>query len=158
MLVCSCVRKLKYSDKDYRLMFFCAGKRGSVPINTISRKRIQITRRTIFASSLMVWTTEAKLLVLNLLNIAKDCSSAWRLRTSPTGVLNHDREALAFVDIFQWPHGSNLTIHVLLWTLARLQHMPGALYPQMYNFYRENKVSLFLSSLQSWTSKEYSLR
>lgn len=93
---------------------------------------------------------QAKLLVANLLNIAKAYCSAWRLRTHLTGVLNHGREVLAFIDLFQWPHGSNLTINVLLRTLVRLQHVPDVLYLQMDNCYRENKnqfVFVFLAVL-----------
>ena len=93
---------------------------------------------------------KAKFLIPNLLNIAKAYSSAWRLTTHLTGVLNHGREVFAFIDIFQWPHGSNLTINVLLRTLVRLQCIPNVLYLQTDNCYRENKnlfVFIFLAIL-----------
>ncbi|KAL9977255.1 hypothetical protein ACROYT_G014637 [Oculina patagonica] len=44
----------------------------------------------------------------------KTDGSAWRLKTHVTGVLNnlHTR-AFEFLDMCEWPHGSNLTINVL---------------------------------------------
>ena len=93
---------------------------------------------------------QAKLLVPNLRRWAKAYSSAWRLRTHLTGVINHGREVVGLFDLFQWPHDSNLTMNVLLRVLVRCDFIPDVLYLQMDNCFRENKnqfVFVFLGVL-----------
>ena len=60
---------------------------------------------------------QSKLLIPSLLHVAKSYSGAWKLRTHLAGFLNHGREILAFLDVFQWPYDSNYTMNVLLRTL-----------------------------------------
>ena len=93
---------------------------------------------------------QMKLLVPNLLHVMKAYSSAWKLKTHLTGVLNHGRETLGFFDLHQWPHDSNLTINVLLRVLVKLDNIPDILYLQMDNCWRENKnqyIIVFLAVL-----------
>ena len=93
---------------------------------------------------------QAKLLVPNLRHWAKSYSSAWRLRTHLTGVINHGREVFGLFDLFQWPHDSKLTMNVLLRVLVRCDYIPDVLYLQMDNCFRENKnqfVFVFLGVL-----------
>lgn len=82
---------------------------------------------------------QSKLLIPALLHVTKKYSGAWKLRTHLTGVLNHGRETLAFLDVFQWPHDSNYTMNVLLRTLQRMEFIPDKLRLQMDNCWRENK-------------------
>lgn len=93
---------------------------------------------------------QMKLMIPNLLYVMKVFSSAWKLKTHLTGVLNHGREALGYFDLHQWPHDSNLTINVLLRALLRMNKVPDTLYLQMDNCWRENKnqyVMTFLAVL-----------
>ena len=93
---------------------------------------------------------QMKLLVPNLLHVMKAYSSAWKLKTHLTGVLNHGRETLGFFYLHQWPHDSNLTINVLLRVLVKLDNIPDILYLQMDNCWRENKnqyIIVFLAVL-----------
>ena len=60
------------------------------------------------------------------------------------GVLNHGRCTMGFVDMGQFPHGSNLTLNVLIRTLARMPRIPRTVYLQFDNCYRENKNRLAL--------------
>jgi hypothetical protein len=73
------------------------------------------------------------------LNQMKSFSSAWRLKTRLTGVLNHGREAIAYFDMHQWSHDSNLIMNVLLQVLVRIECVPDILYIKMDNCWRENK-------------------
>ena len=67
-------------------------------------------------------------------------SSMWKLRTHLVGVIAHGRGIFGFFDLFQFPHGSNLTLHVLLRVLYTLRDsLPDVLYLQMDNCSRENK-------------------
>ena len=90
---------------------------------------------------------QSKLLLPALLNVSKAYSSAWKLRTHLTGVLNHGRESLAFVDVFQWPHDSNFTMNVLLRTLIRMNFIPDKLRLQMDNCWRKNKNKFVIAFL-----------
>ena len=85
--------------------------------------------------------------------IAKSQSSLWRLRTHITGVLVHTKSphgkiAYTFVDLLQYPHGSNLTITIILKVLLNFveqkQMLPETLYFQMDNTVRENKNKYLL--------------
>ena len=93
---------------------------------------------------------QMKLTVPQLLHVMKSYSSAWRLKTHLTGVLNHGRETIGYFDLHQWPHDSNLTINVLLRALVRMDNIPDRLFLQMDNCWRENKnqyVIVFLAVL-----------
>jgi len=86
----------------------------------------------------------------NLPNISmasKSSSTLWRLRTHITGALIHTRAphgkiSYSFLDFVQWPHGSSLTITVLLNAIFEYQKdhvLSENLYIQMDNTCRENK-------------------
>ena len=93
---------------------------------------------------------QMKLTLPQLLNVMKAFSSAWRLKTHLTGVLNHGRETIGYFDLHQWPHDSNLTINILLRALTRMDKIPDRLFLQMDNCWRENKnqyVIVFLAVL-----------
>ena len=49
------------------------------------------------------------------------------------------KNAFAFVDLYQWPHNSNLTGNILLWLLEQSRPLPPTLYLQLDNCFRENK-------------------
>ena len=90
---------------------------------------------------------QMKLMIPQLLHQMKAYSSAWKLKTHLTGVLNHGREAVGFFDLHQWGHDSNLTINVLLRVLLRMDEIPERLYLQMDNCWRENKNQYVLTFL-----------
>ncbi len=93
---------------------------------------------------------QMKLTIPQLLHVMKSYSSAWRLKTHLTGVLNHGRETIGYFDLHQWPHDSNLTINVLLRALVRMDKIPDRLFLQMDNCWQENKnqyVIVFLALL-----------
>ena len=69
---------------------------------------------------------QSKLLLPAVMSTTKSTSGAWKLRTHLTGVLNHGRECLAFVDVFQWPHDANYTMNVLLRTLDEWTTFPAS--------------------------------
>ena len=85
----------------------------------------------------------------NTSHISKSLSSLWRLRTHITGTLIHTKTphgklklAYAFIDLLQWPHGSNLTLTILLKSISDYQKshpLSKTLYVQMDNTCRENK-------------------
>lgn len=86
--------------------------------------------------------------------IAKSQSSLWKLRTHVTGVLAHTKSphgkiAYTYIDLLQYPHGSNLTITIILKVLlsfARTKKMlPQNLFLQMDNTARENKNKYVLA-------------
>ena len=90
---------------------------------------------------------QAKLLLPQLCNLSKAFSDAWKIRTHLTGVLDHGYSPFCVVDLFQWPHDTNLTLNVLLLVLARRTSIPDVLYIQMDNCYRENKNQFVISFL-----------
>ena len=73
-----------------------------------------------------------------------------QLRTHITGVLAHTRAphgkyAFAYIDMLQYPHDCNLTIHVLLNALLEFKDkLPPVLNLQLDNTARENKNKYFL--------------
>ena len=68
-------------------------------------------------------------------------------RTHITGALTHGREGYAFVDLHEWPHDSNLTIHVLMNVLEKQEYLPEVLFVQLDNTARENKNQYVLAFL-----------
>ena len=67
-----------------------------------------------------------------------------------SGVINHGRAVLAFIDVQQWAHNSNFTMNIILRPLCRMAYIPDVLYIQMDNCWRENKnqyVIIFLAVL-----------
>ena len=90
---------------------------------------------------------QSKTNVPNTTVTSKSLSSMWRLRTHITGTLIHTKAAhgklaYAFIDCLQWPHGSNLTLTILLKSIHEFQKdqpLPEILYIQMDNTCRENK-------------------
>ena len=90
---------------------------------------------------------QAKLLLPQLCNLIKAFSDAYKLRTHLTGVLDHGQQPFCVLDLFQWPHDSNLTLNVLLLVLERRAHIPDILYLQMDNCFRENKNQYIISFL-----------
>ena len=85
--------------------------------------------------------------------LSKSSSSLWRLRTHITGTIIHTRAphgkvAYGFIDCLQWPHGSNLTLTILLKSIYEYQNdypLAENLYIQMDNTCRENKNRFVLS-------------
>ena len=51
-----------------------------------------------------------------MMSTTKSLSGAWKLRTHLTGVQNHGKECLAFVDVFQWPHNATYPMNGVLRT------------------------------------------
>lgn len=67
-------------------------------------------------------------------------NSIWKLKTHLVGVIGRGCGIYGFFDTYQYPHGSNLTLHVLLNILYMLRDsLPDVLYLQMDNCARENK-------------------
>ena len=83
-----------------------------------------------------------------------------QLRTHITGVLVHTRSpsgkiAYAFTDVLQYPHDSNMTIHVLLSVLReRKDKLPPVLNLQLDNTSRENKNRYVLGFCALLVSKK----
>lgn len=93
---------------------------------------------------------QSKLMLPHLINMSKAYSGAFKLRTHLTGVLGHGTNPLFLLDLFQWPHDSNLTMNALWHALLRRERIPDICFLQMDNCYRENKnqyVFLFLALL-----------
>nr|XP_054753079.1 uncharacterized protein LOC129258865 isoform X1 [Lytechinus pictus] len=81
----------------------------------------------------------------------KALSHTDQLHTHITGAIVHGRGQHTYIDFKEYPHDSNLTIHVLLNVLIRYaDSLPPTLYLQLDNTARENKnrhVFAFLSLL-----------
>ncbi len=76
--------------------------------------------------------------------IPKSFQNLQQLRTHITGALIHTRcphgkLAYCFLDMLQYPHDSNMTIHVLLSVLKEMEKLPPVLNLQLDNTSRENK-------------------
>ena len=71
---------------------------------------------------------------------AKQVSNMWKLKTHVTGAIVHGHGVYGYFDSCQWPHASNMTIHVLVNILYMYRdNLPDTLYLQMDNCGRENK-------------------
>ncbi|XP_064397846.1 uncharacterized protein LOC135344551 [Halichondria panicea] len=84
-----------------------------------------------------------------LAKIPKSVQGLLPLRTHVTGVLVHTRAphgklAHVYIDMLQFPHDCNVTIHVLLKSLIALDHLPPVLNIQLDNTAKENKNKFFL--------------
>ena len=90
---------------------------------------------------------QAKLMLPKMNRLSKAYSDAYKLKTHLTGVLDHGNNPYCVVDLFQWPHDSNLTMNVLLHVFNRRDVLPDILYLQMDNCYRENKNQFLISFL-----------
>ncbi|VDI59751.1 Hypothetical predicted protein [Mytilus galloprovincialis] len=70
----------------------------------------------------------------------KSTDGMWKLKTHLLAAKVHGVGIYGFFDIFQWPHGSNLTITALFNILNMMKDsLPEVLYLQMDNCGRENK-------------------
>ena len=70
----------------------------------------------------------------------KSTDGMWKLKTHLLAAKVHGVGIYGFFDIFQWPHGSNLTITALFNILNMMKDsLPEVLYLQMNNCGRENK-------------------
>lgn len=62
------------------------------------------------------------------------CAGSLVHTQSPKG-----KKSLVFIDLYQWPHDSNLTGNILLRLLEKNRPLPPTLYLQLDNCFRENK-------------------
>ena len=79
--------------------------------------------------------------------VIQACDNSKLLQTHLIGALIHGRRTVAYIDILQWPHDSNLTLNCLLEGLVRASNdgrLPPKLYIQLDNCGRENKNRYFL--------------
>ncbi|XP_066926716.1 uncharacterized protein [Clytia hemisphaerica] len=90
---------------------------------------------------------QQKLLLPRLNNLSKAFSDAFKLKTHLTGALDHGQKPFCKLDLFQWPHDSNLTLNILVLILSRRTSLPDTLYLQMDNCYRECKNQYVVSFL-----------
>ena len=90
---------------------------------------------------------QSKLMIPNLLRKSKAFSEAYKLKTHLTLVLDHGQTPQAFIDLFQWPHGPNQTMNILLEVLHKRNNLPDVLYLQCDNCTRENKNQFVLGFL-----------
>ena len=93
---------------------------------------------------------QAKTNLPNTKLISKSTSSLWRLRTHVTGVILHSsrKNIYTYIDLLQFPHDSNLTITVIVKSLAefvKCNPLPKVLYLQVDNTCRENKNKYVLT-------------
>ncbi|XP_061174842.1 uncharacterized protein LOC133183984 [Saccostrea echinata] len=77
----------------------------------------------------------------------KYLSNMWKLRLNLMGVIIHGIGIYGFFDFFQWSHGSNLTISILIHCLLMLETLPDTLYLQMDNCPGQNKNRFILGFL-----------
>ena len=83
---------------------------------------------------------QSKTDIPHFLYLSSLVSGMWKLRTHLIGAIVHGIGIYGYFDYYQYPHGSNLTIHVLLDVLHRNKdRLPDTLYLQMDNCGRENK-------------------
>ncbi|XP_030834677.1 uncharacterized protein LOC115921382 [Strongylocentrotus purpuratus] len=91
---------------------------------------------------------------------AKGINDLDLLKTHVTGVLLHgQQESLTFVDICEHKHDSNMTINVLLKTLAHVSKghtkpLPPILFLQADNCWRENKNKYVMALLEMLVGKK----
>ncbi len=90
----------------------------------------------------------------------KSTQNLWHLQTHITGALVHTqsptgKKAFAFVDLYQYPHDSNLTLNVLLQLLLQsAEVLPSVLYLQLDNCFRENKNRFILAFCAALVQKK----
>ena len=93
-----------------------------------------------YLSIIMDAMDQNKTMIPHFLNQAKATDSMWRLKSHLLAAKVHGIGIYGFFDVFQWPHGSNLTVTSLLKVLHMLRDsIPEVLYLQMDNCGRENK-------------------
>ena len=51
----------------------------------------------------------------------------------------HGKRPSCFLDLLEYPHDSNLTLNILLWTLETCSPLPPTIHLQFDNCFRENK-------------------
>ena len=88
---------------------------------------------------------QAKLMIPQFCNKSKAFSEAYKVRTHLVGLLDHGYPPLYFIDLFQWPHDTNLTLNSLNSGLGRRKELPDVLYLQMDNCWREGKNRFVLT-------------
>ena len=82
---------------------------------------------------------QAKTNIPHFLFLGKFVSNMWKLRLNLMGVIVHGIGIYGFFDYFQFSHGSNLTISILIQTFMMLDRLPKTLYIQMDNCPGQNK-------------------
>ena len=83
---------------------------------------------------------QSKTTLPHFVNTPKHSDGMWKLRTHLLGAIVHGIGTYGFFDVFQYPHGSNLTVTILLQLLYGMKDsLPETLYLQMDNCGRENK-------------------
>lgn len=70
---------------------------------------------------------------------SKSMYKMWKLRIYLVGVIIHGVGTYGFFYYFQWSHGSDLTMSILLHCLLMLDNLPKTLYLQMDNCPGQNK-------------------
>ena len=93
-----------------------------------------------YLSIIMDAMDQAKTMIPHFTATPKFADGMWKLKTHLLGAIVHGIGAYGFFDIFQWPHGSNLTVSTLMNILFMMKDsLPEVLYLQMDNCGRENK-------------------
>ncbi|VDI55323.1 Hypothetical predicted protein [Mytilus galloprovincialis] len=101
-----------------------------------------------YLSIIMDAMDQAKTMIPHFTATPKFADGMWKLKTHLLGAIVHGIGAYGFFDIFQWPHGSNLTVSTLMNILFMMKDsLPEVLYLQMDNCGRENKNRYLMSFL-----------
>ena len=73
---------------------------------------------------------QAKTHLPHFMYVSKYMANMWKLRLNLVGVIIHGVGTYGFFDYFQWSHGSDVTISILVQCLLMLDNLPKTLYLQ----------------------------
>lgn len=83
---------------------------------------------------------QSKTDIPHFLFLSSMAAGMWKLRTHLVGAIIHGIGNYGYFDYYQYSHGSNLTINILMRLLTKLKDsLPPVLYLQLDNCWRENK-------------------
>ena len=108
---------------------------------------------------LTIHTRQNACFLFRMTQVPKSVQGLHQLRTHISGALVHTRcpsgkLAYAYIDMLQFPHDSNMTIHVLLSVLKEMETLPPILNLQLDNTARENKNRFVLGFCALLVSKK----
>ena len=82
---------------------------------------------------------QSKTQIPHFVNASKYTASLWKLRVYLVGVIVHGIMSMAFFDLFEYSHSTNLTLSVIMGLYMMRESLPDVLYLQMNNCAMENK-------------------
>ena len=87
---------------------------------------------------------QSKTQIPHFVHASKYTASVWKLRVHLVGVIVHGIVSMAFFDLFEYSHSTNLTLSVLMGLYMMRESLPDVLYLQIVQWKTKTGITNFI--------------